>query len=79
MLIHEPSAAAIGAGLPVMDVQGTMIVDIGGGTTEVAAVAMGEWLSPDPYVLQAMNLTRTLLTIFEINIIYSLVKEWQKR
>jgi len=41
MLIHEPSAAAIGAGLPVMDVQGTMIVDIGGGTTEVAAVAMG--------------------------------------
>jgi len=41
MLIHEPSAAAIGAGLPVMDVQGLMIVDIGGGTTEVAAVAMG--------------------------------------
>ena len=40
-LIHEPSAAAIGAGLPVLDVQGTMIVDIGGGTTEVAAVSMG--------------------------------------
>jgi len=41
MLIHEPSAAAIGAGLPVNDVQGIMIVDIGGGTTEVAAIAMG--------------------------------------
>jgi len=41
MMIHEPSAAAIGAGLPVNDVQGTMIVDIGGGTTEVAAIAMG--------------------------------------
>jgi rod shape-determining protein MreB and related proteins len=40
-MIHEPSAAAIGAGLPVNDVQGTMIVDIGGGTTEVAAIAMG--------------------------------------
>jgi rod shape-determining protein MreB len=41
LLIHEPSAAAIGAGLPVNDMQGTLIVDIGGGTTEVAAIAMG--------------------------------------
>lgn len=41
MMVHEPSAAAIGAGLPVNDVQGVMIVDIGGGTTEVAAIAMG--------------------------------------
>ena len=40
-LIHEPSAAAIGAGLPVNEVQGTMIVDIGGGTTEVAMISMG--------------------------------------
>lgn len=41
LMVHEPSAAAIGAGLPVNNVQGTMIVDIGGGTTEVAAIAMG--------------------------------------
>jgi rod shape-determining protein MreB len=41
MMIHEPSAAAIGAGLPVNDIQGTMIVDIGGGTTEVATISMG--------------------------------------
>ena len=41
MMIHEPSAAAIGAGLPVNDAQGTMIVDVGGGTSEVAAIAMG--------------------------------------
>jgi rod shape-determining protein MreB len=40
-MIHEPSAAAIGAGLPVNEVQGTMIVDIGGGTTEVALISMG--------------------------------------
>ena len=40
-MVHEPSAAAIGAGLPVNDVQGTMIVDIGGGTTEVAMISMG--------------------------------------
>lgn len=40
-MVHEPSAAAIGAGLPVNEVQGTMIVDIGGGTTEVAMISMG--------------------------------------
>ncbi len=41
-LIEEPRAAALGAGLPVSEVRGSMIVDIGGGTTEVAALSMGE-------------------------------------
>lgn len=40
-LIEEPTAAALGASLPVGEVQGTMIVDIGGGTTEVAVFSMG--------------------------------------
>ncbi|NSW51094.1 MAG: rod shape-determining protein [Anaerolineae bacterium] len=40
-LIEEPRAAALGAGLPVTDVRGTMVVDIGGGTTEVAVISMG--------------------------------------
>lgn len=40
-LIEEPMAAAIGAGLPVMDPTGCMIVDIGGGTTEVAVISLG--------------------------------------
>ena len=40
-LIEEPMAAAIGAGLPVAEARGTMIVDIGGGTTEVAVFSMG--------------------------------------
>ncbi len=40
-LIEEPLAAAIGAGLPIMEASGTMIVDIGGGTTEVAVLALG--------------------------------------
>ncbi|CAN5684578.1 rod shape-determining protein [soil metagenome] len=39
--IEEPLAAAIGAGLPVNEAQGSMIVDIGGGTSEVAVVSMG--------------------------------------
>ncbi|MBI29462.1 MAG: Rod shape-determining protein MreB [Alphaproteobacteria bacterium MarineAlpha5_Bin11] len=40
-LIEEPVAAAIGAGLPVGDATGSMIVDIGGGTTEVAILSLG--------------------------------------
>ncbi len=39
-LIEEPKAAALGAGLPVTEIRGSMIVDIGGGTTEVAALSM---------------------------------------
>ncbi len=40
-LIEEPVAAAIGAGLPVADPTGSMVVDIGGGTTEVAVLSLG--------------------------------------
>lgn len=40
-LIEEPIAAALGAGLPIGEVKGSMVVDIGGGTTEVAVVALG--------------------------------------
>ena len=40
-LIEEPMAAAIGAGLPVADACGSMVVDIGGGTTEVAVISLG--------------------------------------
>lgn len=39
-LIEEPMAAAIGAGLPITDPSGNMIVDIGGGTTEVAVISL---------------------------------------
>lgn len=41
VLIEEPMAAAIGAGLPVDDATGSMVVDIGGGTTEVAVISLG--------------------------------------
>jgi len=40
-LIEEPMAAAIGAGLPVADACGSMVVDIGGGTTEVGIISLG--------------------------------------
>jgi rod shape-determining protein MreB len=39
-LIEEPMAAAIGVGLPVQDPAGNMIIDIGGGTTEVALISL---------------------------------------
>jgi rod shape-determining protein MreB len=42
ILIDEPMAAALGAGLPVKSPEGSMIVDIGGGTTEVAVIALAD-------------------------------------
>ncbi len=41
LLIEEPMAAAIGAGLPVTEPSGSMVVDVGGGTTEVAVISLG--------------------------------------
>ena len=40
-LIEEPMAAAIGAGLPVSEASGSMVIDIGGGTTEVGVISLG--------------------------------------
>jgi len=40
-LVHEPMAAAIGIGLDIMQPKGNMIIDIGGGTTEIAVIALG--------------------------------------
>lgn len=40
-LIEEPMAAAIGAGLPIQEPTGNMVVDVGGGTTEVAVISLG--------------------------------------
>jgi len=44
-LLEEPIAAALGAGLPIGEVRGSMVVDIGGGTTEVAIMTMGGVIS----------------------------------
>ena len=45
-LIDEPMAAAIGAGLPVQDATGSMVVDVGGGTCEVAVISLGGIVVP---------------------------------
>ncbi len=44
-LIEEPIAAAIGAGLPISEATGSMVIDIGGGTTEIAVMSLGESVS----------------------------------
>ena len=41
-LVEEPIAAAVGAGLPIWDATGNMVVDIGGGTSEVAVISLGD-------------------------------------
>ncbi len=41
-LVEEPMAAAVGAGLPVLEATGNMVVDIGGGTSEVAVISLGD-------------------------------------
>src|SRR3989339_1578641 len=41
LLIEEPIAAAIGAGLPILEATASMIVDMGGGTTEIAVISLG--------------------------------------
>jgi rod shape-determining protein MreB and related proteins len=41
ILMNEPIAAALGAGLPILEPQGSMVVDIGGGTSDVAVLSMG--------------------------------------
>lgn len=70
-LIEEPMAAAIGAGLPVQEPRGNMIVDIGGGTTEVAVISLGGIVSHrsiriggdemDEYIVQHVRRTYNLL------------------
>ena len=70
-LIEEPMAAAIGAGLPVHEPTGNMVVDIGGGTTEVAVISLGGIVSSrsiriggdemDEAIIQYMKRTYNLL------------------
>ena len=60
-LIEEPMAAAIGADLPIEDPTGSMIVDIGGGTTEVAVISMGGIVVSRSTRVAGDELDRTIL------------------
>ena len=60
-LIEEPMAAAIGAGLPINEPVGSMIVDIGGGTTEVALIANGKIVTMHSLRIAGDELTETIM------------------
>jgi rod shape-determining protein MreB len=63
-LIEEPMAAAIGAGLPVSEATGSMVVDIGGGTTEVGIISLGGMVYKGSVRVGATSSTRRSSTTF---------------
>ncbi len=61
-LIEEPLAAAIGSGLPVMEASGCMVVDIGGGTTEVAVISLGGMVVSRSIRIAGDEMDRSIVT-----------------
>ena len=61
-IIEEPMAAAIGAGLPVHEPAGNMIVDIGGGTTEVAVISLGGIVASESIRIAGDELDEAIVT-----------------
>src|SRR5699024_7149794 len=59
--IAEPFAAAVGAGLPVWEPTGSMIVDIGGGTTEVAVVSLGGIVTSESIRVAGDNMDEAII------------------
>ena len=57
-MIEEPKAAAIGVGLPINEPIGNMIIDIGGGTTEIAVISLGGMVFRAQSVSAAMRWIR---------------------
>ncbi|WP_306798664.1 rod shape-determining protein [Oceanobacillus saliphilus] len=69
--IAEPFAAAIGAGLPVWEPTGSMIVDIGGGTTEVAVISLGGIVTSESIRVAGDNMDEAIINYIRKN--YSLL------
>lgn len=61
-LIEEPMAAAIGAGLPVLDATGSIVVDIGGGTSEVAVISLGDIVTSRSAKVAGDNFDEAIVT-----------------
>ena len=60
-MVEEPMAAAVGAGLPVMDAAGSMVVDIGGGTSEVAVISLGDIVTAQSIRIAGDNLDEAII------------------
>lgn len=61
-LIEEPMAAAIGAGLPVSEASGSMVVDIGGGTSEVAVLSLGDVVTANSCRVAGDNFDESIIS-----------------
>lgn len=61
-LVEEPMAAAVGAGLPVLDATGSMVVDIGGGTTEVAVISLGDIVTAQSMRVAGDDMDEAIIT-----------------
>ena len=68
-LIEEPMAAAIGAGLPVQEPTGSMVVDIGGGTSEVAIISLGGIVTSRSIRVGGNKLDEAIISYIKRNII----------
>ncbi|OQA91167.1 MAG: Rod shape-determining protein MreB [Elusimicrobia bacterium ADurb.Bin231] len=66
-LIEEPMAAAIGAGLPIYEPSGNMIVDIGGGTTEAAVISLGGMVVSKSVRVAGDEMDEALISFFKKN------------
>ena len=69
-LIEEPIAAAIGANLPISEATGSMVVDIGGGTTEIAVLSLGGVVYANSIRIAGDAMDQQLFLICEKNIIF---------
>jgi rod shape-determining protein MreB and related proteins len=66
-LIEQPKAAALGAGLPISDPSGSMIVDIGGGTTDVACLSLQGVVTYETLRIAGDELTQSIITYIKAN------------
>ncbi|MBI5572932.1 MAG: rod shape-determining protein [Elusimicrobia bacterium] len=64
-LIEEPMAAAIGAGLPIHEPTGNMVVDIGGGTTEAAVISLGGMVVSDSIQIAGDEFDEAIVSFFK--------------
>ena len=68
-LIEEPMAAALGAELPVDDASGSMVVDVGGGTTEIAIISLNGIVFPSPFASAVTVLMKPLWVMFAVALV----------
>ena len=78
-LIHEPMAAAIGIGVDVLEPKGNMIIDIGGGTSEIAVISLGGIVTDKSVKIAGDDFTNDIRVYMRNHHNITLVNVWQKR